>query len=620
MHNNLFHVLLNRLIDEQNIQAEKLREGLCSAAMMARIRNGERLPPKLMRDRLMARLGVSNERNEHLLNPEDYARWETRRSIVKCVWRKEMKQAESLLKEYAGQKDFSSPIGQQFHHAMEIQLMIYRNENTEEIGRRLDQALKLTVPDIDKKSICELLLSPEEIDLILEYEKYACPQRLAQRCGELLEYITRSAMDERTKVMVYPKAVYYLWQAGKQEGQMDYPCLIRRLNSGIELLRNTQRTYFLWELLCAREEALEGWIAQLRAGHDEKKADALKGMQQENRKWKEMFGGLCARFALSAATEHSCYLYLQQEVCCINEVIRRRRRMLGLTRKQLTEGICEEKALVRLENENRKTQMPIVQGLLERMNLSGELWQADIVTGDRKALDLLEELVKYTNTFQTEKEKKILYQLERYLDTDLPLNRQFVKKHRAIIQWAEDHDNREKALAMAREALECTIDFETIRKNDVLYLTNNEIQCLYNMGTYASSDRMSQYLHIIWKICREYEENDEVDEHIGLYELIMSSVADVLGNMSLYENSDALAKKVVMWSIKSGRLYEISRNLSCLSWNNLQRQKKNIPIKGRFDRKKDLETCLAISEFCKDSHHVESLKKRLADLEKTVSA
>lgn len=620
MHNNLFHVLLNRLIEEQNIQAEKLREGLCSAAMMARIRNGERLPPKLMRDRLMARLGVSNERNEHLLNPEDYARWETRRSIVKCVWRKEMKQAESLLKEYAGQKDFSSPIGQQFHHSMEIQLMIYRNENTEEIGRRLDQALKLTVPDIDKKSICELLLSPEEIDLILEYEKYACPKRLAQRCGELLEYITRSAMDERTKVMVYPKAVYYLWQAGKQEGKMDYPCLIRRLNSGIELLRNTQRTYFLWELLCAREETLEGWTAQLRAGHDEKKADALKGMQQENRKWKEMFRGLCARFALSAATEHSCYLYLQQEVCCINEVIRRRRKMLGLTRKQLTEGICEEKALVRLENENRKTQMPIVQGLLERMNLSGELWQADIVTGDRKALDLLEELVKYTNTFQTEKEKKILYQLERYLDTDIPLNRQFVKKHRAIIQWAEDHDNREKALAMAREALECTIDFETIRKSDVLYLANNEIQCLYNMGTYVGKVKVSQYLDIVWKICRGYEESDEVYEHIGTYDLIMTSVADALGNMSLYEESDALAEKIIAWNLKCGRLYGISLNLSCLSWNNLQRQKKNIPIKGRADRKNDLETCLVISEFCKDSHHVASLKKRLADLEKTIRA
>lgn len=620
MTENLFHVMLERLIEEQNILAERLREGLCSAAMLARIRSGERIPAKLMRDRLMARLGVSNERNEHLLNPEEYAQWEKRRSIVKCVWRKETKRAEALLKEYTREKDFTSPIGQQFHHAMEIQLMEYRNEDAEKISRRLNQALKLTVPNIDEKSIDELLLAPEEMELILKYEKYAKPQQLAQRCGELLEYIGRSAMDDRTKVMIYPRVVYYLWQVGRQEEDIDYPYLIRCLNSGIELLRNVQRTYCLWELLCAREEALERWTGQLRAEQKEKMADALGGMIRENRKWKEMLRGLSERFGVSVITDHSCYLYLQQDVCCINEIIRRRRRVLGLTRKQLTEGICEEKALVRLENEDRKTHMTIVRELLERMNLSGELWQTDIVTEDRKVLELLELLVRYANTFQTEKEKEILQQLERYLDMTVPLNKQFIKKHQAIIQWSEDREDRDRALAIAREALESTIDFEVIRKNDTLYLTYREIQCLYNMGIYAGKDKMSIYLDIVWKICREYEDNDEIEENIGIYELVMTLVADVLGNMGLYEESDALAKKVVIWSLKCGRLYEVSRNLSCLSWNNLQRQKKGIPIKERFDRKSDLETCLVISEFGKDSYHMESVKKRLADLEKTVSA
>lgn len=105
MAENLFSVLLERLIAEQNIQAERLREGLCTASMMARIRSGERLPNKMMRDRMIARLGVSGERNEHLLNPEDYAQWEKRRDIVKSVQRKETKRAEELLAEYKVEKE-----------------------------------------------------------------------------------------------------------------------------------------------------------------------------------------------------------------------------------------------------------------------------------------------------------------------------------------------------------------------------------------------------------------------------------------------------------------------------------------------------------------------------------
>ena len=620
MAEKLFSVLLERLIAEQNIQAERLREGLCTASMMARIRSGERLPNKMMRDRMIARLGVSGERNEHLLNPEDYAQWEKRRDIVKSVQRKETKRAEELLAEYTCEKDFSTPLGKQFYYAMEIQLMQYRNENTQEIAGQLEQALKLTVPYIDTKRVSELLLAPEEINLILEYEKCAHPQQLAWRCEELLEYISRSAMDQRTKATVYPKAVFYLWEARKREGEIDYAHLIRRLNSGIELLRDTQRTYYLWELLCAKEKALEQWIEKLQAEMNGKKGDALSGMLQETRKWKEMFKELCEKYAIPLFTENFCNLYLQQEIYCINEVIRRRRKMLGMTRKQLAEGICEEKALVRLENENRKTHMSIVRELLEKMNLSGEIWQTDIVTADRKSLELLESLVKYSNTFQVEKEKETLQQMEEYLDMDIPMNRQFIKKQQAIIQWAEDSTDRAKVLTMAQNALEYTINFEIIEKSDNLYLTNNEIQCLYNMGTYAGKDTISTYLNIVWNMCKKYEEYDEIEEHIGIYELITTSVADALGNMGLYGESDSLVAKTISWSLRCGRLYEVSRNLSSLSWNNLQRQKKRLPVEGHFNRKEDLERCLTISEFCKDIHHVNSLKKRLVELEKTTNA
>ena len=80
-----FCALLEQLMREQNVNMERLCEGLCSVSMLTRIRKGERTPAKMMRDRLLGRLGISDERCEHFLNPEDYARWEERYRILRHI-------------------------------------------------------------------------------------------------------------------------------------------------------------------------------------------------------------------------------------------------------------------------------------------------------------------------------------------------------------------------------------------------------------------------------------------------------------------------------------------------------------------------------------------------------
>ena len=75
---------------------------------------------------------------------------------------------------------------------------------------------------------------------------------------------------------------------------------------------------------------------------------------------------------VSPEMKSSCYLYLQKDVFCLNEMIYKRRSMLGLTRKELCEGICSEKTIIRVETTTGKMQMPIGRQVLRRLGLSAE--------------------------------------------------------------------------------------------------------------------------------------------------------------------------------------------------------------------------------------------------------
>ena len=56
-----FHNFLTGMRTGQNVTLEQLGWGLYSADMLSRIEAGERLPDKMMRDRLMERLGFEDD-------------------------------------------------------------------------------------------------------------------------------------------------------------------------------------------------------------------------------------------------------------------------------------------------------------------------------------------------------------------------------------------------------------------------------------------------------------------------------------------------------------------------------------------------------------------------------
>ena len=71
-----FHTLLKSVIEVRDVSLEQACRGLISEGGLSMVISGERLPNYLVRNRIMARLGVSSEQYEDFVQFDEYERFE----------------------------------------------------------------------------------------------------------------------------------------------------------------------------------------------------------------------------------------------------------------------------------------------------------------------------------------------------------------------------------------------------------------------------------------------------------------------------------------------------------------------------------------------------------------
>ena len=446
-----FTEVIKTQMENKGISKTQLCEGLCSQSMFVKICNGERGADKLLRERLLQRLGVSDTRNESSLYRDEYDAWRLRQQIVNHINREQYKLAEGLLEEYKSKAAMENKLEQQFGLVMEVQLWMAQGRGEEQIQERVERALKLTVPHIDTKPLHQLVLSEHEMDLVLEYARYCHPERMAECCRALLEYVKQHISDEYLQAKIFPKIVYYQCIA-EREGP-DRKMLLRNCNEAIACLRDTQRLYYFWELLGEREKIYEHFIKKDSAEGENTHKQVFVRMQEENALWKRTLEEMYWDCGVSPVMKSSCYLYLQKDVFCFNEIIHKRRIMLGLTRKELCEGICSEKTIIRVEMTTGKMQMPIARQVLRRLGLSGECQRVDVVASNPEALKLVKDIATYGYNREYEKEQEALEKLEKMISMEEPINRQYVKEPCAMIGYKRGEFSKETVLQRLKEAL-----------------------------------------------------------------------------------------------------------------------------------------------------------------------
>lgn len=606
-----FPALIRKAREIQGITMEALCKDICSFSMMGKIERGERLAGKELRDRILARLGVCSDGYENFLFYEDYLVWKRRQRIVNAIEKSDFDTAEKELEIYEKTNDDFN-LERQFCLVMRAQIMQKRHEDPAVIAGIYEEAVKLTVSDIDDVSIGDLCLSVQELDMILEYERCCRPERLTSRCEEILAYISSEVFDTYSYVKIYPKVIYYLYLSTADRDR-DWNRLLILSNRGIEQLRTTGRMYYLWELIEIRREGLTWLLGRIENDGEGRKRKAVQKVIDTMTDWLEALDFVHDLCGTHRRMETSCYLYQQKEAYCISDVIRRRREMLGMTKKALCDGICSEKTIGRLEAKKTKPQIEIVRLLFERLNLSGEYQRWQVVTKDVRALSLVSDILRCTNKRDFKLAKEFLTALERYISMENPINRQYIDRIEVNLKLRQGKITKSAAKECFKRILEYTIPFEVAIKSGEKYLTNAEIACILSIAVYTEMSNVNSSLESLIDLCNQMEKDEGISEHIAIWESVMTNVASIYGNIGEYDKSDKLSLRNMKESVYCYRTNMLELNIYSMIWNNSRLIKENIPKNQGYKQNLYLKRCIALCQLSKNVAREKMIKGKMLE-------
>ncbi|MBP3609124.1 MAG: helix-turn-helix domain-containing protein [Lachnospiraceae bacterium] len=597
---NRFGEYIAKLRMEKNVSQVQLCEGLCERSMLGKFERGEREPDKLLQNRFLTRLGAVPENYENFLFHEDYVQWERRQGILHHILEENMGKARELLEEYYRNYNMENPLEKQFYLAMLAQIKRYQGADNSELVVLFEAALELTVPNLDERGFRNRILSLEEINLLLEYIHCGSMGEELFWYEEILKYIELMKCTQLAKAKIYPKTVYYysiMWNKLGEKQEKDVVHMLELCENAIELLRNTNRLFYLWELFCMKEH-----LAELLFQYPAVKYHFIQSVE-ECREWRKTLEELYEEYHVSIGMYEFCYLYVESENYCIEDVIKIRRKMLKMSMKKLSAGICSEITVSRLEHHKTKAQRAVVRKLFDRLNLSTELCRTELVTESQEAIEKYEELKLQNNNQNSEEARAYMKQLREELrgmiSMDIPSNAQILLRNEIINLFSNGEITREEYIKYMKQALEYTVPYKAVTASGKKYLTNEEIRCIHNLTLEIdwSFAEMQECITTLLEVCEtpKYAAN-----YLKMYQFCMSVVSSCIGNKGEYIQSNEIKSRVLKLLLRNRRCGGIHEVLYGMIWNNEQCEKEQT-IKERVDHKRELQRCISLSALCKNT-------------------
>lgn len=199
MYNYHIGEYIKRKREEKEIKQDELCYGICDRSTLSRIERGKQEPSYYILKALLQRHGISEDRCQILMGPQEFEISELQREIVADNVRKDF---SSALKKIRRLEELSqsaeNPLLQQFI------LRVRAAAGYEENGERLDydnptqrkmliQALELTCPGITMENMCSFLLSENEAKIInqiaITYSEEGNRRQAIEIYRQLIRYV-----------------------------------------------------------------------------------------------------------------------------------------------------------------------------------------------------------------------------------------------------------------------------------------------------------------------------------------------------------------------------------------------------------------------------------------------
>ena len=464
--------LLRRLRKEAGFSQGLLCSGLCSVSRYARIEREELEPDFFLLDRLMGRLGKSVERLEYVMPLSVYRIYERRQDIQEAILHGKLDEAENLLDLYEKEKSAEGSLHRQYILQERAQLAWIREKDPDEILKLLDQAIGETMPSEEemKKERC---FSAEEGKLLLFRWEVSRKSRIANRDFEELKQLLRCICEQKTNRMdrskIFPYAVLLYGEHAPEEKNSTVRSLAEE---ALELLRD------------------EGKLLRKSGVPKEKlQAQLLDRMRQSLLETEQEYGISFEKYRLFDHVIRHFYIDA--------EMIRKTRNAVGMTQEKLSEDICAQETLARVENGRQTPQSRKLQQMMEKMGRGCGRVNMAMVTEQYETIELEQELSKYIHQEKHENAKEVLGKIKTCLDMNSPVNQQYVQAEQVNINYVEKTADWNECLERLRLLYQMTV------KSDP------EEECEFVLST--------EEFRILSQMALIYFDNQQKDKSIFIY-------------------------------------------------------------------------------------------------------
>ncbi|MBE5906474.1 MAG: helix-turn-helix transcriptional regulator [Lachnospiraceae bacterium] len=573
---------------QKKITSRQLSRGICSEGFLSGLENGKRSTDVLTNERLLSRLGIGLGEFYFLVGGREYEQEQGIAKVIKLLYHQKYEEAKKVTENFLEGLRSGEKIARQV--GLHLLSMAERNLGASSVRLHeiLKEAVGLTMPLKELDHFEELILSIQEVDMLLDYEECSEKPR-PEMFLRLAKYALDLRFEETCQAKVFPKAVVLYCQHANisNEDKKD------ALDDALNLLRRTASAYYLWEILRLRNQL---------SGNPERKGNYVR--------WLDDLEEMYSEYGIPIENRESLIVYSHGGFWGIQHVITARWKMLGSTAEELCEDCCSRRTLQRLANGGTMPQGDVLRALFTKLRLPVCTAYGDLLYGDWRGRELYREFTKNYNIHNPAM-MSIIRRLSENLTEYSTYNQQIIDRLYNIMAWNLKEKDTEEFRNSTLELLQKTLPIERLQEIEIGYFTWVELLLLTDMvrGYAGDEENVRKYLDIICKQYQAFLAGETWEMVSGHQDFIMNFVCSEYGNIGEYQLSTDYERIFVDGNLRKHNLNYLMEHVYNCWWNEWMQHPESVS-----DR--ELHWCYTIAEIIQRDYMLPFLNEKMEILKK----
>ena len=550
--------IIVRLMQEQilkyDLQYSELCDGICTESQMVEIMTYKYFPDKFIMDSLVQRLGLETEKYESIVSREEYDIIKNVDDIIDALDESRFKDVPALLNELKIKVQDKNIVYSQLVEMLNCLCDILQSGTQENTAKqqvdRLEQVLRMTIPEYkNTDTLLKRHMSKQELIIYTLIAMKQCENELeADDIDVKIDFLKKRLEDTCISETV-SILCYYAGVIGEYAYRHKLYSKAEEISAkALKLLQNHHRTHNVRKLLWIWINATEN--------SDRRKAEWIHDTLME----------LYEEFNVDKESLSWCIPYSANEIYPVDEVVKVRRKAMGMRQLDLAGDICTERTISNIERGKFSPQPVKKMKILRRLGVN-YCEYGTIETYDVELHKLQTKWRNAHNEYDYETCKEMMKIFSERLSMDSLVNRQFMASQGYADMIVKTKGEYTDGITDLINALEITC--KVWDKNTKWIYSGTEVNIIYSMADLlAIKGNWSKSKELFQKLIAFYEARDLNLRHfIDGHSMVETVFASWYANLDEMEEATRMSKKGVHTELMNGISHLVPMRLYDISWN-----------------------------------------------------